>query len=129
MNFNKVLLIGNLTKDPELRYTQSGEPVCSFTLAVNKTWKKDGKEHKDVLFIKVTTWRKQAENCAEYLKKGSPVFIEGELKENRWTDKETNAKRSKIEVTASRVQFLGQKAKGKRRRRKRSRSGKRNRRI
>jgi single-strand DNA-binding protein len=106
-SFNRVLLMGNLTADPELRYTQDGTPVCSFTVAINETYKTpSGEKKENVIFVPITIWRKQAETCAEYLKKGRPVLIEGKLKMNKWTSKE-GEKRSKMEVVAQRAQFLG----------------------
>lgn len=103
---NKVFLMGNLTRDPEIRYIPSGTAVTDLGLAVNEKRTKDGETIEDVLFIDVTVWGKTAENCVEYLGKGSPVFIEGRLKLQTWNDKETGAKRSKIDVTALNVQFL-----------------------
>ncbi len=79
-NFNKVYLIGNLTRDPELRYTPSGTPVCEFGLAVNRTYSSQGGEKReDVCFIDITAWSRQGELISEYLTKGSPIFIEGRL--------------------------------------------------
>ena len=106
-NFNRVILMGNLTADPELRYTQSGTPVCTLSLAVNEYYTTpSGEKKQDVLFIRITMWKKQAETCAEYLKKGSPVMIEGRLKMNQWTTSE-GQKRSTIEVVGSKMQLLG----------------------
>lgn len=107
-NFNKVLLMGNITRDPELRYIQSGTAVLDLGLAVNRRVKsKDGTWGDEAAFINVTVWGKQAENCAEYLSKGRPVFVEGHLKMDQWEDKKTGDKRSKLGVTAENVQFLG----------------------
>jgi len=107
-NLNKVLLIGRLTRDPELRYVQSGTAVLDLGLAVNRRVKKsDGTWGDEAAFIDVTVWRKLAENCAEYLSKGRPVFVEGYLKFDQWEDKKTGDKRSKLKVTADNVQFLG----------------------
>ena len=107
-NVNKVMLIGNLTRDPELKYIPSGKAVCDLGLAVNRTYKKDnGEEVEEVCYLDITAWGRQAETCAEYLKKGRAVFVEGRLKYNKWDDKETGKKRSKISVVAQRVQFLG----------------------
>lgn len=108
---NIVVLIGNLTRDPELRYSQDGTPVCGLDIAMNKPPRADDPEKKTkTTFIKVTVWRKQAESCAQYLVKGSQVYVEGELKMNEWENKE-GEKRSRIEVTAKSVQFLGGKRK------------------
>jgi single-strand DNA-binding protein len=104
-SLNKVLLIGNLTRDPELRYIPSGQAVTTLGLAVNEKYTgKDGDKKEEVLFIDVNVWGKTAENCAEYLKKGSPVFIEGKLKLRQW--EQDGQKRSKVDVTAMTVQFL-----------------------
>jgi len=107
-NLNKVLLIGNLTRDPELRYIPSGTAVVDLGLAVNRRVKKsDGTWGEEAAFIDVTVWGKQAENCAEYLSKGRPIFVEGRLQFDQWEDKKTGDKRSKLKVTADNVQFLG----------------------
>ncbi len=106
-NFNKVLLMGNLTKDPELRYTPQGTAVVNLRMAVNRKYKDKTGEFKDeVCFITAVVWDKQAENCNQYLRKGSPVFVEGRLQSRSWEDN-TGAKRSVVEVRAERVQFLG----------------------
>jgi single-strand DNA-binding protein len=111
-SFNKVMLMGNLTRDPELRYTASGAAVASFGLAVNRKFKQ-GEEWKDeVCFVDITVWAKQAENCTEYLHKGSPVFIEGRLNYQSW-EGEGGQKRNKLEVVANNVQFLGKPGEGK----------------
>ena len=105
-SFNKVLLMGNLTRDPELRYTSGGTAVASFGLAVNRKFKQ-GEEWKDeVCFVDITVWAKQRENCAEYLNKGSQAFIEGRLNYQTWEDKQSGQQRSKLEVVANNVQFL-----------------------
>jgi len=107
-NFNKVLLMGNITRDPELRYIPSGTAVLDLGLAVNRRVKsKDGTWGDEAAFIDVTVWGKQAENCAEYLSKGRPVFVEGYLRMDQWEDKKTGEKRNKLRVTAENVQFLG----------------------
>ncbi len=108
-NVNAVFLMGNLTRDPELRYSASGAGVTNMTLAVNNTYTdKSGEKKEDTLFIRVAVFAKQAENCAQYLSKGSPVFVEGRLKLNEWTT-EQGEKRNSIEVVARNVQFLGRK--------------------
>ena len=105
-SFNKVLLIGNLTRDPELRYTSGGTAVASFGLAVNRKFKQ-GEEWKDeVCFVDITVWAKQGENCAEYLNKGCQAFIEGRLNYQTWEDIQSGQQRSKLEVVANNVQFL-----------------------
>ena len=105
VSFNKVLLMGNLTRDPELRYTASGAAVASFGLAVNRKFKQ-GEEWKDeVCFVDITVWAKQGENCAQYLHKGSLVFLEGRLNYQTW-EADGGQKRSKLEVVANNIQFL-----------------------
>lgn len=105
---NKVIMIGNLTRDPELRYTPAGTAICEFAVALNRNWTtKEGEKREEVAFIEVTAWARQAEVCKEFLRKGRPVFVEGYLKQDRWEDKNTGQKRSKVSVTAERIQFLG----------------------
>ena len=106
-SLNKVLLIGNLTKDPELRYTPNGTAVTNLRIAVNRKFKdRSGELKEDTCFITVTAWDKQAEICNQYLQKGRAVFVEGILQSRSW---ETNdgQKRSTIDVRAERIQFLG----------------------
>ena len=104
--FNKVILVGNLTKDPELRYTSGGIAVTNFSVAVNRAYTtKEGEKREEVSFFEIAALRKLAENCGEYLKKGSPVLVEGRLKEDRWEDEEGN-RRSKIKIEAYDVVFL-----------------------
>jgi single-strand DNA-binding protein len=104
---NKVFLIGRLTQDPELRYTPSGAPVSDLRLATSRQYtSKDGTPQKDTLYIDVTVWNRQAENCCQYLKKGRMVHIEGYLKMDSWDDRTTGEKRTKVKVEAERVQFL-----------------------
>lgn len=105
-SLNKVLLIGNLTRDPELRYIPSGSAVASFTVASNRVYKSQtGEKKEEVSFIKVVVWGRMAETCNEYLKKGSPVFVEGRLQSRSW-DGPDGQKRSATEVVALNVQFL-----------------------
>src|SRR4051794_1023695 len=105
---NKVFLIGNLTRDPVLRYTPNGSAVTDLGVATNRTYMtKDGEKREEVTFIDVTVWNRQAETCCQYLKKGQPVHVEGFLKMDSWDDKATGEKRSKLKVEADRVQFLG----------------------
>lgn len=103
---NKVFMIGNITRDPELRYTPGGQAVTTLGLAVNSRYTVGDEKKEEALFIDVNVWGKVAENCCTYLKKGAPVFIEGRLRGRTWDDKETGQKRSKMEITASAVQFL-----------------------
>ncbi|MCU0651600.1 MAG: single-stranded DNA-binding protein [Candidatus Omnitrophica bacterium] len=106
-NLNKVLLMGNLTKDPELRYTPQGTAVANLRMAINRRYRDKNQEQKEeVCFITAVVWDKQAEVCNQYLHKGSPVFIEGRLQSRSWEDK-AGQKRNVIEVRAERVQFLG----------------------
>src|SRR5688572_5970876 len=105
-SLNRVLLIGNLTRDPELKYTPQGTAVCDFAIALNEKFKaKDGSWQEKVHYIDIAAWGRTAEVCGEYLKKGRPVFVEGRLSQDRW--EQDGQKRSKIRVTADRVQFLG----------------------
>lgn len=106
--FNKVILMGNLTRDPEIRYTASGTAVCGLSLAVNRSYRtQSGELREDPCFIDVTAWSKQAESCHNYLRKGAPVFIEGSLRYETWTDKISGQSRSKHTVSAETVRFLG----------------------
>ena len=105
-SFNKVMLMGNLTRDPELRFTPNGAAVANFGLAVNRKFKQGDEWEDDVCFVEITVWKKQAENCAEYLSKGRPAFIEGYLKFSKW-ETDDGQKRNKLEVVANTVQFLG----------------------
>lgn len=108
-NYNRVILLGNVTRDIELRYTSSGKAVCDIGLAVNDRRKgSDGNWIEETMFINVTFWERQAEVANEYLSKGSPVLIEGRLKLDQWEDKETGAKRSKHKIQGDRLQLLGQ---------------------
>jgi len=106
VNLNRVFLVGNLTKDPELRYTPQGTAVATLRLAVNNSFKdKAGQIQKDTCFINATVWAQPAEACNQYLKKGSPVFVEGTLQSRSWKDNE-GKNRTTIEVRAQRVQFM-----------------------
>ena len=102
MSFNKVIMLGNLTKDPDLRYTGQGTPVCNFRLAVNS---KFGENKDETLFIDIVVWGKQAETCAQYLTKGRSVLVEGRLIERSW--EKDGQKHSKMEINANAVRFLG----------------------
>jgi single-strand DNA-binding protein len=109
-NFNKVMLMGNLTRDPELRYIPSGAAVTTFTIAVNRIYNTQaGEKKKDTCFVRVVVWGKMAEVCGEYLSKGSPAFVEGRLQSRNWVGQD-GQKRSTIEVVANNVQFLRTKA-------------------
>ncbi len=111
-SFNKVILMGNLTRDPDLRYTPSGAPVCNFDLAMNRSYTTQAGERKDeVCFMTIVVWNKQAESCGQYLAKGRQALVEGHLQQRSWETPE-GQKRNKIEVVAERVQFLGGKSNG-----------------
>ncbi|MEK9149887.1 MAG: single-stranded DNA-binding protein [Candidatus Desantisbacteria bacterium] len=110
--YSKAIIMGNLTKDPELRYIPSGSAVANFTVAVNRTYKdSSGETKEETSFLPVVVWGKQAENCNQYLKKGGAVFIDGNLKQRSWEDKE-GQKRSIVEIVAFNVQFLGGRPEG-----------------
>ena len=105
-SYNLVVLMGNLTKDPELRYTSNNAAVCSFSLAVNRTYTDGNGEKKDeVCFVDIVCWNRLAEVSAEYLRKGSPAFVEGRLVQRSWETEDGKA-RSKLEVVARSVRFL-----------------------
>lgn len=106
-SLNKVFLIGNLTRDPDVRYTPKGTAVCDLSMAINMTYRaQDGTDREEVVYVDVVTWGRQAETCGQYLSKGSPVFVEGRLQLDQWEDKD-GQKRSRLRVRAERVQFLG----------------------
>jgi len=106
-NFNKVMLMGNLTRDPEKRYTKGDQPVTRFSVACNRTYtdRQTGEKKQIVAFVPVVVWGRSAENCAQYLQKGSPVFVEGRLQSRSWETSD-GQKRNTLEVVASSVQFL-----------------------
>ena len=105
--FNRVILMGNLTRDPELKYTQSGLAVCEFGLAVNRRFRRsDGESGEETCFVDITVFGRQAETSNEYLRKGRPALIEGRLRYETWTSQD-NQRRSKLSVVADNVQFLG----------------------
>lgn len=109
-NLNKVYLMGNLTRDPELRYIPSGAAVATFDMAVNRNYTaQSGEKKRETCYIRIVVWGKMAEVCGEYLSKGSPVLVEGRLQSRSWVSQE-GQKRSTIEVVANNVQFLRSKA-------------------
>jgi single-strand DNA-binding protein len=113
-SLNKVLLLGNLTKDPELRFVPSGQAVANLRIATNRKYKAgNGELKEEVTYVSIEVWGKSAEACGEYLKKGSPLLVEGRLKLKEWTAQD-GQKRSMLEVVAERVQFLsgGQRREG-----------------
>lgn len=106
-NFNKVILLGNLTRDPELRYTPKGLAIVKLGLAINRTWKDDsGASKEEVTFVDVDAFGRQAEVLAQYLRKGRPLFMEGRLRLDTWDDKQTGQKRSKLGVVLESFQFV-----------------------
>ena len=106
--FNKVILMGNLTRDPETRTTPNGQSVTNFSLAVNRTWKgQDGQTNEDVSYIDCVAWGKPGEIIAQYLGKGRAVLVSGRLDQRSWEDKETGGKRSKVEVVVEDFNFVG----------------------
>ena len=106
-NLNKVMLIGNLTRDPELKYTPGNQAVCEIGLAVNRKYRtKDGEDREETTFVDCEAWGKQAEVLKQYMTKGKPLFIEGRLKLDTWEDKD-GGKRSKMRVVIENFQFLG----------------------
>ena len=107
-SLNKVILVGNLTRDPELRYTPKGTAVAKIGLAVNRTWTSEsGEKKEEVTFIDVDVFGRTAENVSQYMRKGRPILVEGRLRLDQWDDKQTGQKRSKLGVVAETIQFLG----------------------
>ncbi len=113
-NFNRVILVGNLTRDPELKHISSGNPVTELSLAVNRTWtdRNTNQRNEETTFVDVTCWGRTAEIACEYLQKGRPVLVEGRLKLDQWNDRETGAKRSKLGVVCENMQMLGSRNEG-----------------
>lgn len=110
-SINKVILIGNLGRDPELRYTKSGQAVANFSLATSDSFTKDGQKEERTEWHRIVAWGKTAELCTQYLSKGRSVYIEGQLRTRDWEDKE-GQKRSTTEIHAATVQFLGPRSAG-----------------
>src|SRR4029077_13717398 len=107
-SYNKVILMGNLTRDPEMRVTPTGLAICKFTVAVNRKFKmQSGEEREEVAFIDVDTFGKQAETISKYFTKGKPILVEGRLKQDKWEDKNTKEKRSKLMVVMETFGFVG----------------------
>src|ERR1700678_1732744 len=107
-NLNKVMLIGNLTRDPEIKYTPKGTAIADIGLAVNRNYTTEsGEKREEVTFIDVTLWGRVAEIVGEYCKKGRPLFVEGRLQLDTWDDKQTGQKRSKLKVVGDNIQLLG----------------------
>jgi single-strand DNA-binding protein len=109
-NFNKVILAGNLTRDPEMRYTPKGTAVAKFGLAINRTWKNEtGETQNEVTFVDVDAFGRQAEVICQYMKKGRPFLMEGRLKLDQWEDKNTHQKQSKLRVVLESFSFIDSK--------------------
>jgi single-strand DNA-binding protein len=107
-SYNKVLLMGNLTRDPEVRYTPKGTAIAAIGLAVNRRWTTEsGEQKEEVTFVDIEVWGRQAETVGQYLSKGKPIFVEGRLKLDSWEDKESGQKKSKMKVVCERFQFIG----------------------
>lgn len=106
MSFNKVILLGNLTRTPELRTIPSGTHVAEVTLAVNDVFSKDGQKTERVTFVDVVVWGKQAETLCRWKKQGDPLLVEGRLQQDKWTDKQTGQQRSKLKVACVSFTFL-----------------------
>jgi single-strand DNA-binding protein len=106
--YNKVILMGNLTKDPEIRYTPNGTAVANFSIAVNRRYKINGEVKDEVSYLDIVVFGKQAENCGQYINKGDSILVDGRLQQRRW-ESEDGQKRSKIEIVAQSVQFMSKK--------------------
>src|SRR5436305_1298366 len=107
-SLNKVLLMGNLTRDPELRVTPKGTPICQFGLAINRQFKMEsGETREEVIFVDIEAWGKQGETIAKYVTKGRPLYVEGRLRLDQWEDKNTKEKKSRMKVVLEQFQFLG----------------------
>lgn len=107
-NLNKVMIIGNLTRDPEMKYTPKGTAICDIGIAVNRNYTTEsGEKREEVTFIDITLWGRVAEIVGEYCKKGRPLFVEGRLQLDTWDDKQTGQKRSKLKVIGDNIQLLG----------------------
>ncbi|MSU49469.1 MAG: single-stranded DNA-binding protein [Opitutus sp.] len=107
-SLNKVLLMGNLTRDPELRVTPKGTSICQFSLAINRKFKMEsGESREEVIFVDIEAWGKQGETIAKFVTKGRPLFVEGRLRLDQWEDKNTKEKRSKMKVVLEQFEFLG----------------------
>lgn len=107
-SLNKVMLMGNLTRDPELKVTPKGASICSFSLAINRKFKlEDGTVKEEVVFVDIDAWGKQGETIAKYTSRGKPLYVEGRLRLESWEDKNTKEKRSRMKVTLEQFQFIG----------------------
>ncbi len=107
-SLNKVMLMGNLTRDPELRVTPKGTPICQFSLAINRQFKMEsGESREEVIYVDIEAWGKQGETISKYCTKGKPLYVEGRLRLDQWEDKTTKEKRSRMKVVLEQFQFLG----------------------
>ena len=112
-NFNKVILMGNLTRDPEVKYTSSGTAIAKLGMAINRYWRnQDGQQQEETTFVDVDAFGRQAETIGQYLKKGRPTMVEGRLKLDQWDDKQTGQKRSKMGIVLENFQFLDSRGEG-----------------
>ena len=112
-NLNNVKLIGNITRDPEVRYTPKGSAVADFSLAINRVWKDDsGNKNEETTYVDCVAWAKKAELIGQYVHKGDPLFVDGRLQQDTWEDKATGQKRSKLRVVVDDMQFLSSKREG-----------------
>ena len=112
MPLNKVFLMGNLTRDPELRYTPGGAAVCEFGIAINRSFTSNNQTREEVCFVDIVVWGKSGELCQRYLSKGSQALIEGRLQYDQWEDKATGRRSSRLRVVADNVQFVGARREG-----------------
>src|SRR6187549_1244327 len=107
-SFNKVILMGNVTRDPELRYTPKGTAMAKIGLAVNRTWKSEtGETKEEVTFVEIDAFGRSAEVLGQYIRKGSPLFVEGRIRMHQWDDKQTGQKRSRLGIDLENFQFIG----------------------
>jgi single-strand DNA-binding protein len=107
-SLNRVHIIGNVVRTPELRHTPGGKAVCDLSVAVNRTYKaEDGERREEVTFLEITVWGRPAEVAVEYLRKGAPVYLEGRLQQSSWIDKQSGDKRTKLGIVAENLQMLG----------------------
>ncbi|MHB8174585.1 MAG: single-stranded DNA-binding protein [Nitrospirota bacterium] len=105
-SFNRVILMGNLTRDPELRYNPNGTPVANFSIALNRKYRQGEELKEEVSYFDIVVFGKQAENCGQYLGKGNSVLVDGRLQQRRWEEKDSGQKRSKVEVVAENITFM-----------------------
>ena len=112
MPLNKVFLMGNLTREPELRYTPGGAAVCEFGIAINRSFTSNNQTREEVCFVDIVVWGKSGELCQRYLNKGSQALIEGRLQYDQWEDKATGRRSSRLRVVADNVQFVGARREG-----------------